>query len=130
MTITEIQRAILTVESDQAHRRRQLKDGDKCLADLNKCLADLREQLVRTGARQDETYTIGQRFARMCPDGTMYAEIYLLAQVGPSMVTLIGMTSGNRWKEPLRIRNTSKIPARVFNEHFTTPNALRWDRIV
>lgn len=41
---------------------------------------------------------------------------YLLAQVGPSLVCLIGMHDGNRFKNPVEVERVSRITPEEFNK--------------
>lgn len=47
-----------------------------------------------TVIKNAQTYKIGQRFGS-----------YMIAQVGPKMVCMIDMNYGNRWNEPIKVKN-------------------------
>jgi len=49
----------------------------------------------------------GDRFWISCYDGQV--EEYILAQVGSSMFSLIGIKDGNRWCEPVGLELASKL---------------------
>jgi len=57
-----------------------------------------------------KTYAVGQRFASL-GDGE-----YILAQVSTGKVCLIGLSSGNRWREPIQVKSTREISAKEWKE--------------
>ena len=56
------------------------------------------------------TYKIGQKFRY----SGIFAENYLLAQVAPKQVALIGLESGNRWTEAITVHKVDAITADEF----------------
>lgn len=46
-------------------------------------------------------YKVGDRFKLFSPVDTPYPDTYILASIGSNTVTLISLTDGNRWEEPV-----------------------------
>lgn len=53
------------------------------------------------------TYKIGDRFRES--DNAYRSEEYILAQTGVSLVSLIGLKTGNRWNDPIKVNDPSAI---------------------
>jgi len=71
-------------------------------------------------------YTIGQKFHYLNVDRIVGHDTYILAQIFPGTLNLIGLLSGNRWSAPLVVPNSGKIPKSVFDAHFVGPRAVEW----
>ena len=57
------------------------------------------------------TYAIGQKFHHT----GQFEEDYILAQIGPKQVALIGLESGNRWTEAFPVEKVDAITADEFD---------------
>lgn len=60
-----------------------------------------------------ETYCIGDRFAREYQNTISE---YILSQVQEGIVALIGLESGNRWDDPVKVQTVMKITHEEFYE--------------
>ena len=70
--------------------------------------------LIKNGFIQEikpeKFYHIGQRFLDLCNDE------FILAQVAPLGICLISLTSGNRQKDPILVKNNMFISQEEFNK--------------
>lgn len=78
---------------------------------INLCCGPILPYFCLEPVKEEITYTRGQRF-RLISDG----DEYLLARVGGNLAALIGLKSGNLWKDPVTVSNTSSITEEEFKK--------------
>lgn len=111
---------------------------ERKLTQLRGAQAALQDKIKKVGAqfaqaKNIETrpphYKIGDRF-QLIQNGTK-GNVYVLVQVGNDEFNLIGLTSCNRWTQPLKRGDLThtKIPSLVFHTHFTTMPNSQWELV-
>lgn len=74
-------------------------------------------------------YKIGQKFRYVGENGVLSHDTYLFAQIGFEGCNLIGLKSGNRWTNPIKVKNCAEVPKEEFDKHFNGENAKEWRRV-
>jgi hypothetical protein len=80
-----------------------------------------REPTITTEPVGDGPISVGQFYA-------MGDEPYILAQVAPSACALIGLKTGNRWREGLKVNNVCNLTQQEF--YSIVPERLDVKRIM
>lgn len=79
---------------------------EQCKNDIKK----LQEELKRLEIEElENTYKVGDIFIKG-------KEYYILSQVGHSMMCLIHIRDGNRWRDPIKVDDVCKITKEEFNK--------------
>lgn len=126
-TLDKLQETLRSFEFENGRARQEITRKEAYIQTL---LKGNRERMKKTPTQPNETptvtYKLGQKFQYIDPNGNKSKELYFLAQIEFSRVSLIGLTSANRWTDALTVADTSKISKLDFDTHYVGPNALEW----
>lgn len=64
---------------------------------------------IKVTKKEEVTYKLGDKFKNG-------REIYVLSQVDSNMVCLIGFKGGNRWENPIQVKDCNCITTKEFSK--------------